>query len=224
VPEWKSDQELVELVRRELYTAVIGDVCDGLGLRRQFLPPAVRPLAPRGYGVVAGRGLTVLERDVDADDPDNPFGLMFRALDDLRPGEIYFASGSEQSYALFGELMSVAAMERGAAGAVCNGYIRDTEKVLELAFPVFCHGSYARDQRGRGRVMEFRVALEIDGTQVAPGDLVIGDLDGVLVVPRQAEEEVFTRALAKARLESGVKDALRRGVSAETAFRDFGVF
>jgi regulator of RNase E activity RraA len=225
VPEWNSEQELLELVRRELYTAVIGDVCDQVGLRRQFLSPSVRPLDPGGYGVLAGRAMTVLEADLSGEDNGAPpFGLMFRALDDLRPGEIYLASGSRCPYALFGELMSTAAFGRGAAGAVCNGYIRDTAKVLALGFPVYCHGSYAQDQRVRGKVVDFRVPLEVDGVSVAPGDLVVGDLDGVLVVPAQAAEEVFAQALAKARLESGVKAALRRGMRAEAAFREFGVF
>lgn len=150
--EWNDDKELVSLIKGELYTAVVGDIMDKMGYTHQFLPPHIRPL--RDDMFVAGRAMTVLEADVydnQGTSGTNPvlkrsFGLMLEALDDLKEGEIYICSGSSPSYALWGELMSARAMQCKAAGAVVNGYSRDTKGILALNFPCFSYGPYAQDQ------------------------------------------------------------------------------
>jgi len=225
MPEWKSDQELFQLIRAELFTAVIGDVCDELGMFGRFLPPTVKPLGGRLRGVMAGRAMPVLELDLAPGQTNGtPFGRMFEALDSLLPDEIYVSAGARAGYALFGELMSIAAMKRGAAGVVCNGHVRDTEKILELGFPVFCHGSYALDQKGRGTVLDYRVPVEVEGLWIRPGDILVGDTDGVIAVPRDAEDEVFSLALKNARTENSIKTALEKGMPAAEAFQSFGMF
>src|SRR5436305_9951827 len=144
--EWTSDRDLFRLIRSELFTAVIGDACDDIGLGDRFLPPAIRPLGGRISVVMAGRAMPVIEQDMDEPSPGaSPFGHMFAALDSLGPDEIYLSAGATRPYALFGELMSITAMKRGAAGVVCDGYVRDTEKNLELGFPDFFNTSYATD-------------------------------------------------------------------------------
>ena len=226
---WGSDEELYSTVRRDLFTAVVGDVMDTMGLLRQFLPPHIKPL--RDDMVVIGRAMTVLEADVLAeshgtsgtDFTSEPFGLMFRALDDLKAGEVYICTGASPQYALWGELMSTRAIKLGAAGAVVDGYHRDTRGILELGFPSFSYGGYAQDQAPRGKVIDFRVPLEIGGVKVTPGDVVFGDLDGVCVIPRAAEEEVFRRALEKVQKENLVGRAIEDGMSAQQAFEKFGV-
>jgi 4-hydroxy-4-methyl-2-oxoglutarate aldolase len=115
-------------------------------------------------------------------------------------------------------------MKLGGAGVVCDGNVRDTEKILELKFPVFCKGSYALDQRGRGIVADFRTAVQLNGLLITPGDILVGDTDGVICVPKEAAAEVFSLALEKVRKEDGVKAALEQGKSASQAFYDFGVF
>jgi len=217
---WKSDEEMLALVRRQLFTAVVGDVMDGLGLRRQFLPPYIQPL-DRNMAL-AGRAMTVLEADCFHDQP-RPFGLMLEALDDLKAGEVYLCTGGSPRYALWGELMSTRALRCGAAGAVLDGYLRDTRGILSLAFPCFARGSYAQDQAPRGKVIDFRVPVEIDGVRIEPGDIVFGDLDGVCVIPRRAESDVFARALEKVRGENQVRRALEDGMSAREAFEKFGI-
>jgi regulator of RNase E activity RraA len=228
---WQSDEELFQLARRELFTAVVGDVMDKLGLRRQFLSPRIQPL--RDDMVVIGRAMTVLEADVfeerleRSSNPlmNKPFGLMLEALDDLKPNEVYICTGSSPAYALWGELMSTRAMKLRGAGAVVDGYSRDTRGILKLepAFPVFSHGRYAQDQGPRGKVIDFRVPLEMNGVRITPGDIVFGDIDGVCIIPRSAEADVFRLALEKARGEQLVAKAIRGGMSAVEAFKTFGI-
>jgi len=227
--EWSSDAELFALMRRELFTAVVGDVLDKLGLIHQFLPPNIQPL--RADMVVIGRALPVLEADFFAESDvkgqtalsSQPFGLVFHALDDLKPGEVYVATGGSPRYALWGELMSTRAIKLGAAGAVLDGYSRDTNGILRLNFPTFSHGRYAQDQGARGKVVDFRVPIEIGGIRIQPGNLIFGDLDGVLIVPRTAEVEAIQRALEKVRQENLVRKAIEQGMSTVEAFATYGV-
>ncbi|HEX4028729.1 MAG TPA: RraA family protein [Terracidiphilus sp.] len=226
---WSSDVEVFQSARRELFSAVLGDVMDKMGLRSQFLPPAIAPL--ERSMVVCGRALTVLEADVFDEAVEGshnplsarPFGLMMDALDDLKTDEVYICTGASPRYALWGELMSVRAMKCGAAGAVVDGYARDTRAVLALGFPTFSHGSYAQDQGPRGKVIDYRVPLQMGQARVLPGDIVFGDLDGVCIVPRQAEQDVFAAAFDKARREKVVRKALEEGMPSREAFEKFGI-
>jgi regulator of RNase E activity RraA len=224
-----SSEAFFELIRRERYTAVVGDVMDSIGFRRQFLPPQIKPL--RNDMIIVGRSMPVLEANVFTEAHDaasnsvmsRPFGLMLQALDDLRPDEVYVCTGASPEYALWGELMSTRAITLGAAGAVVDGYSRDTRGILQLGFPTFSYGGYAQDQGPRGKVIDFRVPLEIGGVRLEPGDLLFGDLDGVCIIPRAAEEEVVRKALEKAREESVLERALREGMSATEAFARYGI-
>lgn len=226
---WESDQELFGIVRERLFTAVIGDVMDQLGMHDQFLPPAIRALRPDM--LVVGRAMPVLEADthtVVSERPANPvmgkpFGLMFEALDDLRPDEVYLCTGASPRYALWGELMTARASKLGAAGAVLDGFVRDTRALLGGTFPVFSFGSYGQDQGPRGKVVDFRTRIRIGATWVSPGDVVVGDVDGVCVVPRAAEADVFRLALEKVEGENLVRQAIEDGMGTVEAFERFGI-
>lgn len=227
---WNSDEELFATARRELFTAVVGDIMDQMGLLRQFLPPAIQPL--RDDMVVIGRAMPVLEADVIGTPEyqgraggtmDRSFGLMLEALDDLKPHEVYICAGASPTYALWGELMSTRARILGAAGAVVDGYSRDTDGILKMNFPTFSHGRYAQDQAPRGKVVDFRAPIEMGGVRIHDGDIVFGDIDGVCIVPRAAENEVMRRALEKARGEKLVRKAIEGGMSARLAFDTFGI-
>jgi 4-hydroxy-4-methyl-2-oxoglutarate aldolase len=223
----RPDAELFALVRERLFTAVVGDVMDVAGLTRQFLPPTVRALRPDM--VVVGRAMPVLEADCAGQEIGHsgraePFGLMLRALDELKEGEVYVAAGASPRYALWGGLMSTRAQKLGATGAVLEGFHRDTREVLGLGFPVFSAGAYAQDQRLRGRVVDYRCRLEFsNGAQVAPDDLVFGDIDGVLIVPRAHVDEVVAAALAKVEGESAVRDMIEAGEATDAIFRKTGI-
>ena len=225
-----NDDDLFKLLKSELYTAVVGDVMDTLGLRRQFLPQAIQPL--KTDMMIAGRAMPVLEADIfgEANETSRgplahkPFGLMFEALDDLKAGEIYIATGASLRYALFGELMATRATYLKAAGAILDGHVRDAQGIEALGLPMFCRGLYAQDQGVRGKVIDFRSAIEIDGVRIAPGDLLFGDREGVLVIPREAAGDVIAKAVEKARTEGEVEKAIKSGMGACEAWEKFGVF
>jgi len=226
---WNSDDELFALIQRELFTCVVGDVMDKMDLQHQFLPPQIQPLAQEM--VVVGRAMPVLSVDVFTERiagtanklMDKPFGLMLEALDNLRRNEVYVNTGSSPRNALWGELMSTRARILGCRGAVLNGYVRDTKAILKMDFPTFAFGSYGQDSAPRYKVVDFRVPVEIRATRVRPGDILFGDVDGVLVVPAEAETEVFMRALEKARGEKRVRKAIEEGSSALEAFEKYGI-
>jgi regulator of RNase E activity RraA len=227
-PSHHSDQEIFGLLKNELFTAVVGDVLDVMGYRRQFLPAGISPL--QNDMKIAGRAMPVLEADVFSDGggsfgplAEKPFGLMLEALDSLKEGEVYIATGSSLRYALWGGLMSTRAIHLKAAGAVLDGYVRDAGEIERLGFPAFCRGVYAQDQGPRGKVVDYHTSIEIEGVRIEPGDLLFGDREGVLVIPKAAEAEALERALEKSRTENRVAEAIRGGMGACEALATFGV-
>ena len=221
-----KDAETFSKIRSSLFTAVVGDVLDTMAFRHQYLPQPIKPLVENTK--LVGRAMTVLEADYPEGSgqgplSDVPFGVMFAALDDLKTDEIYIASGSSFEYALWGGLMSTRAKHLNAAGAILNGFIRDTGEIRNLDFPVFSRGSFAQDQGVRGKVLDYRVPIELNHVTVQNGDLLFGDDEGVLVIPQSVEQEVIELALEKASTENAVADAIRSGMSATEAFETFGV-
>ena len=226
---WKNDEQLFAAARKELFTAVVGDAMDKMNLLHQFLPPQIQPLKSSMF--LIGRAMTVLEADTfeELSHGSNnklmakPFGLMLEALDDLKKDEVYICSGSSPTYALVGELMMTRAKVLGAAGAVANGYSRDTFGMLDLDFPIFSYGNYAQDQGPRGKVIDFRVPIEMNGVRINPGDIIVGDIDGVCVVPKKHEEAIFRRAFEKSRGEKTVLKAIQGGMSAVDSWNKYQI-
>lgn len=230
---WKNDEELFSLIREKLYTPVVGDILDQMGYTHQFLPMNIRPLTalvppnmvapmePDNRNALVGWACTVLENDVFCA-PKKPFGYLTEALDQLRPNEIYVATGAHNS-ALWGELLTATSKVRGAVGAVIDGPTRDTPQVLAQNFPVFCTGCWAQDSSLRTYVFDFRCPIEIGQVTIQDGDLIFGDVDGVLAVPRGIVEEVIEKALEKAAGEKLVRKAIENGMRATDAFAHFGI-
>ena len=214
------DRALFDEIRAGLYTPVIGDVLDAMGRLHQFLPPAVRPIDPSM--VVVGRAMPVLIVDVFGPQP-RPFGRLTEALDSLQEGEVYLARSARLQCAAWGEILTETARSRGGVGAVIDGFHRDTAKVLAQRWPVFSRGSYGQDAGVRASVHDYRVPIEIDGVLINPGDLVVGDVDGVLVVPQAIESEVLERAFEKVSAENVTRDAISAGMSSTEAYETFGV-
>lgn len=231
---WKNDEEMFALMKERLYTPVIGDILDQMGYPHQFLPAEIRPLAamvpvqayvddtePDNRLKLAGYACTVLENDVYGE-PKKPFGLLTEALDQLQPNEIYVATGAHNS-ALWGELLTVTAKKRGAVGAVLDGYTRDTPQVLGINWPVFAKACWAQDSSVRTCVCDFRCTIEVGQVTIHDGDLVFGDIDGVLIIPKEVHEEVLEKALEKAAGEKIVRRAIEDGMSSTDAFARFGI-
>lgn len=234
MPAWKNDDEMFAMMKEKLYTPVVGDILDQQGYPHQFLPASIRPLAsmvnPAPYAApgevdnrlkLAGRACTVLENDVYGV-PKKPFGLLTEALDQLRPNDIYVATGAHNS-ALWGELLTATARVRGAVGAVLDGYSRDTPQVLSQNFPVFCTNCWAQDSSIRTYVFDFRCTIEIGQVTIHDGDIVFGDVDGVLIIPQEIAEVVLEKALEKAAGEKLVRKAIESGMTATDAFAKFGI-
>lgn len=224
---WSSDKELFNLAKEKLFVALVGDVLDKLGYQHQFLSPKLKPI--KTDMVIIGRAMTVLEADFYGDHQghntitNQPFGLMFEALDDLQENEVYICSGSSHRYALWGGLMSTRALKCGAAGAVVHGYHRDSNEIERLNFPMASFGSYAQDQGVRGKVIDWRVPIEVDGVLVRDGDVIYGDRDGILIIPQEIVDKAFIGAFEKSEGENKVLIALQEGMSTVEAFDKFGI-
>ena len=231
---WHNDEEMFSLMKEKLYTPVVGDILDQMGYNHQFLPSEIRPLealVPADAYIdrqqadnrlkIAGYACTILENDV-FEPPKKPFGYLTEALDQLKSNEVYVATGAHNS-ALWGELLTATAKTRGAAGAVLDGYSRDTPQVLSQNFPVFCRQCWAQDSSIRTYVCDMRCTIEIGQVTVHDGDLIFGDIDGVLVIPRKVMNEVLEKALIKASGEKKVRKAIEGGMSATEAFKVFGI-
>ena len=215
-----SSEQYKEM-KEKLFSAVIADALDACGYRDQILRHDIRPLFPDA--VVVGRALTVLSVDV-YEIPDEPYKLELEAVDALKPGDVLVAqtNGTTRS-SLWGELLSTAAEARGARGAVIDGFTRDSQAIADMGFPLFVRGIAPYDSKGRSDVIAYNTPIDCGGVKVCPGDLVFGDFDGVVVVPRAVEEQVLKAAFEKAAEEKEVKQALQNGMSATAAFEKYGI-
>jgi len=174
-------------------------------------------------GVLIGRCKTTLWAEMAHSDP-RPYELELAAVDSCAPDDVLIcAAGGSMRSGLWGELLSAAARNRGCVGVLADGAVRDLARMKSMRFPVYARAPILYDSRDRQRVIDFDVPVEIDGVAFSPGDLVVADEDGVVVVPRRIETEVVRRAWEKVGAESEVRDAIAAGMLAGEAFRKFGV-
>ncbi|MBX2874024.1 MAG: RraA family protein [Saprospiraceae bacterium] len=221
---FKDESQLLQAARDRLYSAVIGDVLDQIGYPKQFLPSYLRPV--QAEMIIAGRIMTVLGKDLDQDSTaaEDPYGLLFDALDDLSQDEVFLYTGGQAAYAIWGGLMSTRASQLGAAGAVIDGCYRDTKEILQLQFPTFARAAYAPDQKGRGIITDYRCLIKIGEVTIQDRDFIFGDRDGVVVIPASIASQVFTAAFTKVSTENQLRLALEQGMSAKAAYEKFGIF
>ncbi len=208
-------------MRRCFSSAVVCDALDAAGFPQQS--PRV-PLLPMTVDrVLVGRCKTTLWAAMAHPDP-RPYELELRAVDSCRPDDVLIAAaGGSCRSGVWGELLSTAARNAGCVGVIVDGAVRDVARMREMGFAVFARGRSPYDSKDRQRVIDLDVPVEIDHVRFYPGDLVVADEDGIVVVPRAAEEEVVRRAWDKVHAENQVRDAIRGGLSASEAFARFGV-
>jgi 4-hydroxy-4-methyl-2-oxoglutarate aldolase len=219
-----ADQQghaLPDLVETRLSAAVVSDILDEMGHRDHTLDPAIRPL-DRSV-VVAGWANPFLVGEV-GEIPAEPYAGEIAALDDVRPGDVVLvAAGGSARAACWGELFSTAARARGARGTLIDGYCRDERRITSLGYPVWCRGSLPLDCKGRLAVTAWRQPAVVGGLLVRPGELVVADIDGAVVIPAGLAEETVRRAAEKASKENGLRGALVRGSTLRAAYDRFGV-
>lgn len=218
-----ADPEVITLamMREKLFAAVVCDALDSLGFPNQS--PRVS-LAPQTVdGVLIGRCQTTLWSDMAHEDPD-PYALELQAVDACRPDDVMIAAahGSTRS-GIWGELLSTAAMNCGCIGAIIDGAVRDVRQMRTMNFPVYARGRCIYDSLNRQRVIDRDVPVEIDGVTFTPGDLVIADTDGVVVVPQEVEQDVIRAAWNKVHAENVTRDAIKNGMKATDAYDKYGV-
>ncbi|MBV9252188.1 MAG: RraA family protein [Acetobacteraceae bacterium] len=209
---------------RLLYTPVVADVLDSFGLRQQALRPFVRPLDERL--ILFGRARTGRYAPAPLPPPGrNPYELEMDLIDSLRPGEVAVLAcgGPTDLIAPWGELLSTAARARKSAGCVTDGLVRDVARIRAMRFPVFHGGIGPLDTRGRAEMVERDRPVIIAGAQVAPGDWILGDVDGVVVVPAVKADDVFRAALDKIAAEDTTRAELEAGDTLRAVFARHGV-
>jgi regulator of RNase E activity RraA len=208
-------------LKAQLYTAVIADILDDLGLREQVMEPALRPLDPDT--VLAGLARTMLAVP-EFEIPARPYQNQIAATDTLRPGDVVVAHVSRiTASAFWGELFSTAALARGAAGAVTDGYVRDVRQIRQMNFPVYAAGIYPVNSKGRCTLASYDVPVRCGGVLVRSGDLIFGDIDGIVVVPAEWIHTVIPKALEVARRENRMKQELLQGSLLQTAWDKYQV-
>jgi 4-hydroxy-4-methyl-2-oxoglutarate aldolase len=218
-----TDREHIARIRASFFTALLSDCLDGVGERDQAMPFRIRPLDDSL--VMVGRARTAAFMEVwHVEEGANPYELEMDLVDSLKPDEIpVFACGESGRVAPWGDLLSTAAMARGAAGAVMDGCVRDTRAIRKAGFPVFHGGIAPLDTKGRARVMAIDIPINCAGVRVCSGDLVFGDADGLVVVPQRVEEDVLRAAEEKLRGERTTLAELREGASLREVFSRYGI-
>lgn len=200
-----------------LSTAILSDSCDAVGLRHQVLLERLAPLVPGSRAI--GRARTMRFAPAFEADADDPYREAIEAIDGLRVGQFaVIATDSNNDSAFWGELFSAAAIGAGAVGVLTDGNLRDTDRVAALGFPAFSRSRRPIDFRGRMRVVGQDVSVVVSGVRIDPGDLVMADDDGVVVVPRAHEDEVLALARERASRESTVLAELLAGESLRTVW------
>jgi len=211
---------LAEL-KDQLYVAVLSDVLDQMGYKHQATRITFH--AYTGVTKLIGRCKTTLWADMyDVD--KSPYELELKAVDSCQPGDILIAAaGGSNRSGIWGELLSTAARNCGCEGTIVHGAVRDIDKMREMGFPVFATSKNPYDSQNRQRVIDVDVIVEIDGVKFSPGDIVMADEDGIVVVPREIEEQVIKAALEKVNAENITRDAIKGGMKAMDAYLKYGV-
>ncbi len=201
---------------------MLSDSCDRAGLRGQVLENRLPPLSLRSRA--AGRARTALFVPDSDTDPERPYDDAIDFIDQTSPGDfLAIATNNSNQSAFWGELFSAAAKGRGAEGLVTDGNVRDSEKIMELGFPVFARSRRPIDFRGRMKLSESGGTIEIGGVTIVPGDLIVADDDGIVVVPAEQEELILDFARERAKGESSVLEELLEGSTLREVWTRHGI-
>ena len=220
---FKNDADLFSFINKYLYVASVCDILDEMGYRNQAMHQRLRPLLTdiNNCGFV-GRARTFHWIETNTIVEDDPYGLEIEAMDSLKAGDVVLHSTDYNgTNAPWGELMSTISKNKGVAGCVCDSQVRDCVKIIEMNFPVFYAGIRPLDSKGRGLVVGYDVPIQCGGVLVNPGDLIFTDFDGIVVVPKEIEHEVFYRAKEKVENENHSRRELQNGSSLREVYNKY---
>ena len=207
-----------------LYTAVLSDVLDQMGHAQNAMRPFIRPVDDTLTMMGRARtGLYATTYSLVAD--ENPYQLEMDLVDSLKPGEVAVlgCNGPTERLAPWGELLSTASSKRGAHGCVTDGLVRDLKHIRALKFPVFHGGIGPLDSKGRGKMVEIDRPVLCAGVIVRSGDIVFGDIDGVVVIPQEIEDQVLAAAVTKVTSENDTRRELQEGRTLHEVYAKYGV-
>ncbi|MFI5128444.1 MAG: RraA family protein [Chitinophagales bacterium] len=210
----QSDDYLFEFIKKHLFVAAVSDILDELGHTCQVMHHRLRPLLPdiKNCGFI-GRARTFRWMDTDHVSED-PYGLEIEAVDSLRKNDIVIHSTDYGgTNAPWGELMSTIAKRKGVAGCVCDSQVRDCVRIIEMGFPVYYSGIRPLDSKGRAIVVACDVPVRCGEVLVNCGDIVYADFDGIVVIPKLLEPDVFEKVQEKVHREDLSRQELLAGKS-----------
>jgi regulator of RNase E activity RraA len=220
---FQNDSELFDFIKKNLYVAAVCDILDELGYRNQAMHQRLRPLLPdpENCGFI-GRARTFRWMETDYIVEENPYGFEIEAMDSLKAGDVAVHSTDYSgTNAPWGELMSTIAKRNGVAGCVCDSQIRDCVKIMRMGFPVYYSGIRPLDSKGRAIVQAYDVPVSCGEVLVHPGDIIYADFDGIVVVPKVVEQDVFQKAKEKVNKENLSRKELLNGKSLREVYNKY---
>lgn len=207
-------------LKETLYSGVLCDALDEMGYRNQAIGKELMPL--KEDDVLFGPAFTSIATEVYSM-PESPLTAQCRVVDQLEEDQIYvLVTRGEYNCAVFGELFATAVQQRKGAGVLLDGYIRDIKSLKKMDLPLFYAGHDPRTSKGRTEINECGIPVIMHGVKINPGDIIFGDIDGVVVIPKEVADEVITKALATIEKEDAVRNNLLNGVSLETVYSEIG--
>jgi len=204
------------------YTGVAHDVMRAMGLRDFTLPPEIRPLFPGQ--TLAGVVATVSGRVDDAADAHQTLLGWTGLLSKARADTVLICQPNDSTVAHMGELSAETLKSKGVRGYVVDGGCRDVDFILRLGFPVWCRYFTPRDIVGHWLPDQFDQPITIGAVTIHPGDLVLGDRDGMVILPRARAEEIVAAAETAIATENLVRKAILEGIDPQEAYLKYGKF
>ncbi len=217
-----KENDLFEYLEKSAYASAFSDIMDEMGHRKQVVSPdaGIKPLNDQ-YAAM-GRAVTLLNSP-DTNEKD-PYDLVIQCIDAMSAGTILVTTGSEHLVTgIMGELTATALHVKGCRGAVVNGYTRDAKKIIRMNYPTFAWGSSPIDTTGRARVVGANIPITIGGVTITPGDIVYADMDGIIVIPKNIENEVIQKVIERISTENTVRKELAEGQKMAEVWSKHGV-
>lgn len=215
---------VLEMIERyeKIYTGAISDILDERGEKSFALPHTLQPLVPGQR--VTGIAMPILGKQSVNKDPDEVYIPLLKMLGDVQPGQVIVTQANDMVSAHLGELSAETAKYRGCRGAVIYGGIRDTGYMINLDFPAFSLYKTPLDVLGRWELLDYNCEVVIERVRVCPGDFIVGDRDGVLVIRQEIAEEVLLESEEVVATENLVRKAILNGDHPAKAYETYGRF